>query len=103
MAQQVIENSTKTKKKTDLRKPRKYHVIFHNDDYTPFGFVEGVLMEVFHKTQEEAQKIATEVHKTGVGIAGTFTHEIAETKVYKVQKIANDSDYPLLVTMEPNE
>ena len=97
----MAEVKNVVEKKTNLKKPRKYHVIFINDDYTPFSFVEMVLMQVFHKTKDEAFAIATAVHKQGKGIAGTFTHEIAETKVCQVEMIAKDTEHPLTVTMEP--
>jgi ATP-dependent Clp protease adaptor protein ClpS len=41
------------------------------------------------------------VHHRGVGIAGTYPHEIAETKAEKAMSLARASDFPLLCTVEP--
>lgn len=95
----IIKN--RDEKRIQLKKPRKYNVIFHNDEYTPFDFVENVLMEIFHKTKDEASVIATAVHKQGSGVAGVYTYEIAETKLVQVNNVANICEHPLVVTMEP--
>ena len=41
------------------------------------------------------------VHKKGSGICGIFTKEIAETKVFKVLKMAKNDQHPLKCIMEP--
>ena len=35
--------------KSQVREPKRYSVIMHNDDYTPMDFVVQVLMEIFNK------------------------------------------------------
>lgn len=84
-----------------VRRPKKYHIIFHNDDYTPFEFVEELLMKVFRRTADEAAAIASSVDKTGTGVAGTYTHEVAETKHSRANAMIKETDYPLLLTIEP--
>jgi ATP-dependent Clp protease adaptor protein ClpS len=42
------------------------------------------------------------VHQSGVGIAGLFTRDVAETKVKATQQLAEQHEYPLLVTIEPD-
>ena len=81
--------------------PRRYRVVFHNDDYTTMEFVIEALMRFFHKTQAEATHIMLTVHKKGSGVAGTYTRDVAETKVEEVTKHARDAGMPLLVTAEP--
>ncbi len=62
------------------KRPRKYHVVFHNDDYTTMEFVVHVLEKFFHKGETEATQIMLEVHHKGYGIVGVFTRDIAESK-----------------------
>ena len=86
--------------RTKLKYPKKYKVFLLNDDYTSMDFVVDVLMSVFHKNYEEAEKIMLDIHKKERGLCGVYTHEIAETKVVQVIKKAKDSGFPLKATME---
>lgn len=52
----------------ELKEPRKFRVLLHNDDYTSMEFVVAVLMQVFRKTEEESTKIMLQVHNDGVGV-----------------------------------
>jgi ATP-dependent Clp protease adaptor protein ClpS len=81
--------------------PRRYRVIFHNDDYTTMEFVVEALVHFFHKTPAEATHLMLTVHKKGNAVVGTFTRDVAETKVEAVMKHARESGMPLLVTAEP--
>lgn len=81
--------------------PRRYKVIFHNDDFTTMEFVVEVLQRYFHKTETEAMHIMLTVHKTGAAVAGVYTRDVAETKAAEVLEYARDSGMPLLVTTEP--
>ncbi|MEW5848346.1 MAG: ATP-dependent Clp protease adapter ClpS [Myxococcota bacterium] len=87
--------------RTRLKKPRKYKVILHNDDYTAMDFVVLVLVKFFRKTQTEATQIMLEVHHRGSGVCGVFTYEVAEAKVMQVSDFAQANGYPLRCTMEP--
>ena len=89
---------TKTKKK--LKKPPLYKVLLHNDDYTTMEFVVYVLQSVFHRQHTEATQIMLHIHRNGIGVAGVYTYEIAETKVTKVEFLARQHDFPLKCTME---
>jgi ATP-dependent Clp protease adaptor protein ClpS len=46
-------------------------------------------------------RITLSIHHRGVGVAGVFPHEIAETKATKVMEMAREAEYPLLCTVEP--
>jgi len=96
---------TVVEKKSQVRpkKPRLYKVLLHNDDYTTRDFVVYVLTSVFHRAEPEAVQIMLHVHYNGVGIAGVFTREVAETKITAVERMARESEYPLRLTMEPEE
>ena len=89
-----------TESEQELKKPSLYKVLLHNDDYTTMDFVVFVLQTIFHHTDQDALRIMLLVHQQGVGIAGVFTYEIAETKVAKVAQLAQEHEFPLLCTME---
>ena len=89
----------KVRKKTS--KPPLWKVLLHNDDYTTMDFVVQVLESMFNKSPTEAYRVMMHVHIQGVGVAGIFSHEVAETKVAMVYESAQASGYPLRVSMEP--
>ena len=88
------------KPKQKTKKPSMYKVIMLNDDYTPMEFVIHVLERFFSKNREEATKIMLHVHQRGVGVCGTFTYEVAETKVTQVMDFARQHQHPLQCTVE---
>jgi ATP-dependent Clp protease adaptor protein ClpS len=92
----VTERRTQTKTK----KPSMYKVILLNDDYTPMEFVVELLKVVFHKPHAEATRIMLHVHQNGMGVAGVYPFEIAETKVKTVDELARENQFPLKCTME---
>ena len=98
----VIDRPPK-KKKQPPKPPRKFKVIYHNDDFTPMEFVSWTLMAYFNKSQAEADSIMFEVHKLGAAVAGIYDYQIAEQKVYEVMELAKENDYPLKITGEPTE
>lgn len=81
--------------------PRRYKVIFHNDDYTTQEFVVFVLMRFFHKNEAEARHIMLTVHFKGAAVAGVYTRDVAETKAQQVMDVARENGMPLLLTAEP--
>ncbi|OGI43878.1 MAG: ATP-dependent Clp protease adapter ClpS [Candidatus Muproteobacteria bacterium RBG_16_64_11] len=87
--------------KPTLKRPTLYKVILLNDDFTPMEFVVVVLERFFYKNREEATRIMLHVHQKGIGICGTFTREIAETKVRQVMLFASQNQHPLQCTLEP--
>ena len=89
-----------TKKRKKLDEPPLYKVLLHNDDYTTMEFVILILEKVFLKTTAEATRVMLNVHNQGIGIAGVYTREVAETKVAIVLDLARKNEYPLLCTME---
>lgn len=81
--------------------PRRFKVIFHNDDYTTQEFVIHVLMRFFHKNETEARHIMLTVHHKGAAVAGVYTKDVAETKAEQVMDAARENGMPLLLTTEP--
>lgn len=95
------ESGVAVKERTRTKKPPMYKVLLHNDDYTTKEFVVMVLQSVFHLGEGDAVRIMMHVHSNGVGVAGVFTHEVAETKIHKTMQLARAYEYPLQLTMEP--
>ena len=95
--------STLTESRPDQRvqRPRMWRVLLHNDDYTTQEFVVWILESIFHKPRGEAFVIMMNVHRTGLGVAGVYTHDVAETKMKVARQAAEDHEFPLLVTIEP--
>ena len=75
-------------------------MLLHNDDYTTMEFVVSVLMDVFHKSRDAAMQVMLTVHTKGVGVAGVYTKDIAETKVTQVVEYARRHQHPLQCTLE---
>src|SRR5918995_2662783 len=92
---------TETRSEQKLQRPRMWRVLLHNDDYTTQDFVVWVLETVFHKPRAEAFAIMLSVHRSGLGVAGVYTHDVAETKLKTTKDMAEQHEFPLLVTMEP--
>lgn len=86
--------------KPKLKEPPMYKCVLLNDDFTPMDFVVHVLTKFFAKQMEEANRIMLEVHHKGSGVAGIFSHEIAETKTYLVNDYAKKNKHPLKCVME---
>jgi ATP-dependent Clp protease adaptor protein ClpS len=81
--------------------PRRYKVIFHNDDYTTMEYVIEVLQRFFHRNETEALHIMLTVHRKGRAVAGVYPRDVAETKIVEVMHDARDRGHPLLLTTEP--
>ena len=92
---------TESRNEQKLERPRMWRVLLHNDDYTTQDFVVWVLETIFRKPKGEAFEIMMSVHRSGMGIAGVYTHDVAETKLKTTRQVAEDHEFPLLVTMEP--
>lgn len=83
-----------------VKEPKLYRVLMHNDDITTMAFVIAILCQVFNKETEEATKIMWTIHNTGIGLCGVYTREIAETRIGRVHSAASRAGYPLKCTME---
>ena len=94
---------TQTRPKEELKKPPLYKVLLHNDDYTTMEFVICVLMSVFHHEEATATGIMLHVHKNGVGVAGVYARDVAETRAAKVEALARAHEFPLRCSVEEEE
>jgi ATP-dependent Clp protease adaptor protein ClpS len=90
----------KEKPKAVTKRPRLFHVLLINDDYTTMEFVVHVLESIFDKGPAEAYRIMMEVHTQGRGVCGAYTYEVAETKVATVHELARTEGFPLRAGIE---
>lgn len=93
----VLEKDTE---KQALKPPSLYKVVLNNDDYTPMDFVIDVLKVFFNKTDEVAYQLMMQIHQEGKATCGTYSADVAETKVSQVNDCARENGHPLLCTME---
>ncbi|MBV6343273.1 ATP-dependent Clp protease adapter ClpS [Candidatus Magnetobacterium casense] len=84
----------------ELQTPTMYKVFILNDDYTTMEFVVNVLETIFHKTSAEATQLMLQIHRSGSGLCGIYTRDIAETKVAAVHEMAKNNEFPLKCVME---
>jgi ATP-dependent Clp protease adaptor protein ClpS len=84
-----------TLEKEKVERPPLYEVLLHNDDYTTQEFVVYVLMKFFQHDGTAARKIMLHVHTRGIGVAGVYPFDIAETKVHQVVEFAREHEMPL--------
>lgn len=106
MSEKIGEDTgviTRTKPQKKVQRPRLFRVLLHNDDYTTREFVVHVLSAIFHRSEGESVRIMLHVHHTGVGVAGLYTREIAETKLAETERMAREQEFPLRLSMEPEE
>ncbi len=95
-----LEQEIAGQARDEVTDPPLFRVILLNDDYTTMEFVVEVLMAVFHKPLPTATRIMLDVHRKGSGLCGTFSREVAETKVETVHALARRKGYPLKCIME---
>ena len=93
----VVER-TETRQK--LARPPRFKVLLHNDDYTTMEFVVWILQAVFHHDETTATEIMLHVHRTGIGVAGVYARDVAETRVAQVDALAREHEYPLRCSVE---
>lgn len=90
---------TRAREKT--ARPRQFVVRFHNDDFTPMDFVIEILVGIFNMTVDEATALMLEFHKTGSGVVGPYTHEIAETRATQAMNAAKKFEFPFRCDVQP--
>lgn len=91
---------TATREKVRIAMPRKYKVVFHNDDYTTMEFVTEVLRQVFNKPVDEAVALMMKVHREGQATVGVYSYDVAMTKASMAMSMARNEGFPLRVTCE---
>ena len=94
MAQAVSKTS-----KQSLKKPKRFEVILLNDDYTTMEFVIEVLRRFFNKESLVAEAIMLKIHTDGEAVCGTYSHDVAQTKVNQVIDYSRHNEQPLMCVL----
>lgn len=80
--------------------PKRYKVIFLNDNQTPMEWVVSVLREQYRYTLDQATEITMEIHNEGAAVVGTYSYEIAEQKAYETVSASRLQGFPLKLRVE---
>ena len=76
-------------------------MIIYNDDFTTMEFVVMILVQVFLKSEEEANALMLQVHHSDKAVVGIYTYDTAVSKVRKATSMAREEGHPLRLTYEP--
>lgn len=101
MATTDLDVKIDEKVKTIITEPKRYKVIFLNDDKTPIEFVVELLMSIFRHTEETAKDITLKVHNEGSAVVGVYSFEIAEQKGVEATHLSRQAGFPLQVKIDP--
>ena len=93
-------NKVNTKNsKQKLKIPNQFDVILLNDDYTSMDFVIEILSKFFKKDAQAAEAIMLKIHIDGEAICGTYSYDVAQTKVSQVIEYSRKNDQPLMAVL----
>lgn len=95
-----VQGETREKSRINIREPKHYKVIMHNDDFTPMEFVVEILIHIFRKHLLEAERLMMMVHESGRAAVGTYSYDIAVTKVREALEMAKKEGFPFRMTVE---
>lgn len=98
MGDQKRQEDTMTR--TRINRPGRYHVVFHNDDFTTTDFVVKVLRRVFFLPESKAVELMLLVHNIGCAAVGCYPLDIARSKAQMATRLARAEDFPLKITIE---
>ena len=85
--------------KQKLKIPNRFDVILLNDDYTSMEFVVDILRRFFHKEFQAAEAIMLKIHIDGEAVCGSYSYDVAQTKVKQVIGYSRDNDQPLMAVL----
>ena len=88
------------KQDEEIKEPQMWNVILHNDNYTTKAFVVEILSTVFHLSAIEATQLMLFVHRNGKGVVGTYTWDIAQSKITRVHAMAKRAEFPLKCSLD---
>jgi len=85
--------------KQKLKTPKRFEVILLNDDYTTMEFVVEVLLQFFNKEFKVAETIMLKIHVDGEAVCGTYSYDVAQTKVTQVIDYSRQNEQPLMCVL----
>jgi ATP-dependent Clp protease adaptor protein ClpS len=85
---------------TMIEPPKRYYVVMHNDDKTPFDFVIDVLVELYRHDEQTAADLANKIHVEEKAIVGMYNLEIAEQKIEETVRLSRANNFPLTVSLD---
>ena len=97
------ETGIKERENINIKEPRRFKVIIHNDDFTTMDFVVMILKQIFFYSDERAETLMLQVHNEGKSTVGIYTYDIAHSKVRKATIMAREENFPLRLTVEEEE
>ena len=96
MASTIHSDDTAIAEKQKIKEPSMYNIIVHNNDDTSYEEVVYIVSKTFEMTENKAFEVAKKVDTVGRGVCGTYSKEIAETKLYLTDMIKDS-----LITLIP--
>ncbi len=96
------QSSVLERQRVDVNEPKRYKVFIHNDDFTPMDFVVELLITVFYKSREEAERLMLQVHHSDKAVVGIYSYDIAVSKVRRATSMAREEGHPLRLTYIPD-
>ena len=85
--------------KQKLKIPNRFDVILLNDDYTSMEFVVDDLRRFFNKEFQAAEAIMLKIHIDGEAVCGSYSYDVAQTKVKQVIGYSRDNNQPLMAVL----
>ena len=102
-ADTIVKNQTnlKIEPRLNLQEPKRFRVIFINDEVTTMEFIVEVLKNIFNYEEEDAQALTMRIHTEGSGVVAVYPYELAEQKGIETTMLARNNGFPLQVKLEP--
>ncbi len=96
----TVDPAVESEVDTDIEVARPWAVILHDDQVTTQEFVVWLLVALFGKGYDEANRLMLEVHYLGTAVVTVCAQERAELYVEQVRSYARARGFPLVATCE---
>lgn len=98
-----VDSKIQTTSITNLDKegPKKWDVVFYNDDSTPMNYVIGLLKKIFGLNDDLATELTLRIHHENSAVVASYFYEIAEQRAGEALYDARTNGYPLKIEIHP--